>query len=130
MPVWRNERPDQSVRNGPGSIALTPVSACPDGFARPGARALLRMDFTLDGRNATWCVEPLLPVTPEPLAVLSGAWYAPADSGWGVMSHAFAGANGTSWVFRTVYFYDELGTARWAFAQARSIRRCSVVKPR
>jgi para-nitrobenzyl esterase len=100
-----------------GAIALTPVSACPDGLARPGARALLRMDFVLDGTAASWCVEPLLPSTPEPLALLSGAWFDPADPGWGVMSHAFTGGDGRSQIYRTVYFHDATGDPRWAFAQ-------------
>ncbi|HRA38000.1 MAG TPA: carboxylesterase family protein [Pseudomonadota bacterium] len=100
-----------------GQIRLTPVAACPDGQPRPGARALLRMDFTLDGRDASWCVEPLLPLPPDPHALLSGAWYDPADPGWGVMSHYFRGGDGASRVFRTVYFHDSAGAPRWAFAQ-------------
>ena len=102
-----------------GSMTLTPVTACPDGLPRPGAPALWRMDFTLDGMAASWCLEPLLPPVPDPLAVLSGAWYAPSDSGWGVMSHAFTAADGSHQVFRTVYFYDAAGNPRWAFASDR-----------
>jgi para-nitrobenzyl esterase len=100
------------VGGNAGTIALTPVATCPDGLARPGARALLRMDFTLDGTTASWCVEPLLPASPEPLAVLSGAWFDPAEPGWGVMSHAYEGQ-----VYRTIYFHDAAGDPRWAFAQ-------------
>jgi para-nitrobenzyl esterase len=109
----------QLVGSPAGSIALTPATGCPDGLPRAGARALWRMDFTLDGIPASWCIEPLLPVVPDPLAVLSGAWYSPADSGWGVMSHAFTAADGSHQVFRTVYFYDAAGNPRWAFAQDR-----------
>lgn len=108
--------PTGMVGSPAGSITLTPVSSCPDGFARPEARALLRMDFTLDGADATWCVEPLLPLARAPLAVLSGAWYAPDDSGWGVMTHQFPGANGTTQSFRIIYFHDAAGDPRWAFA--------------
>ena len=100
-----------------GAISLTPVASCPDGFARDGARALLRMDFTLDGAAATWCVEPLLPATEEPLAVLSGAWFDPAEPGWGVMTHAWTGGDGRAQLYRTVYFHDAAGDPRWAFAQ-------------
>lgn len=99
-----------------GSIALTPVSSCPDGLPRPEARALLRMDFTLNGLAATWCVEPLLPLARVPLAVVSGAWYAPADSGWGVMTHLFPGADGSTRSFRIIYYHDAAGNPRWAFA--------------
>ena len=112
-------RAQQGVISGSraGQIALAPVTQCPDGQPRPGARALLRMDFELDGRSATWCVEPLLPLPPDPHAVLSGVWYDPADPGWGVMSHYFRGADGSSQVFRIVYFHDAGGAPRWAFAQ-------------
>jgi para-nitrobenzyl esterase len=102
-----------------GSIALTPVASCSDNQPRPGARALWRMDFTLDGHAASWCLEPLLPAVADPLAVLSGAWYAPSDPGWGVMSHAFTAPDGSHQVFRTVYFHDAAGHPRWAFAQDR-----------
>ena len=120
-PLTRYRRAAGAVAgSSAGSISLTPVTACPDGIARTDARTLLRMDFTLDGREQTWCVEPLLPATPEPLAVLSGAWYSPADPGWGVMSHAFAGADGAAWLYRTMYFHDAAGNPRWAFAQDRA----------
>ena len=105
------------VGTNAGAISLTPVASCPDGFARDGARALLRMDFTLDGAAATWCVEPLLPATEEPLAVLSGAWFDPAEPGWGVMTHAWTGGDGRAQLYRTVYFHDAAGDPRWAFAQ-------------
>lgn len=99
-----------------GSISLTPVSACPDGIARPGARTLLRMDFVLDERPATWCVEPLLPTLRPPMALLSGAWYDPADPGWGLMTHAYSGSDGGTQTFRIVYFHDRAGRPRWAFS--------------
>jgi len=108
--------PNGMVGTPVGQIALTPVTSCPDGFARPDARALLRMDFTLDGRAATWCIEPLLPPTSAPMAVLSGSWYAPDDSGWGLMNHQFVGADGSAQSFRIIYFYDAAGDPRWAFA--------------
>lgn len=108
--------PGGMVGSVAGSIALTPVSSCPDGFPRPEARALLRMDFTLDGSAATWCVEPLLPLARPPLAVVSGAWYAPADSGWGVMTHLFPAADGSTRSFRIIYYHDAAGDPRWAFA--------------
>lgn len=99
-----------------GSVALTPVGECPDGLPRPEARALLRMDFSLDGRATTWCLEPLLPLARPPLALLSGSWYAPDDSGWGMMTHQFAAAEGTPQSFRIIYFHDSAGNPRWAFA--------------
>lgn len=99
-----------------GSISLTPVSACPDGFPRPGARALLRMDFVVDERPATWCMEPLLPSPRPPMALLSGAWYDPADPGWGLMTHAYSDANGVTQTFRIAYFHDRSGHPRWAFS--------------
>lgn len=103
-----------------GSIALTPVSSCPDGLPRPEARSLLRMDFVLDGAAYTWCLEPLLPIVRPPLALMSGSWYAPDDSGWGVMSHEFAAADGSTRSFRIIYFHDSAGNPRWAFASGSS----------
>lgn len=99
-----------------GQITLTEVSACPDGFERTGARRLLRMDFTIGNRSGVWCIEPLLPVERPPLAVLSGMWYAPADSGWGLTTHAYAGGDGVTRLFHTLYFHDGEGNPRWAFA--------------
>lgn len=101
-----------------GDIRFTPVSACPDGFARPGARALVRLDFVLDGRSATWCIEPLLPPAPPAMAVTNGAWYAPDDSGWGLMSHAYALPDGSTQAFRILYFHDQAGQPRWAYSYA------------
>lgn len=101
-----------------GNIRLTSVQTCPDGLPRPGARQLLRMDFVLDERAATWCVEPLLPVAQPSMAVLSGAWYAPIDPGWGLMTHAYTGANGVTQAFRIAYFHDRSGHPRWAFSIA------------
>lgn len=101
-----------------GSIALTPVSACPDGVPRPEARALLRMDFSLDGNAATWCVEPLLPLAPAPMALLSGAWYAPDDPGWGLMTHPYLAANGSAQSFNIIYYHDAAGDPRWAFSSS------------
>lgn len=99
-----------------GNISLTPVESCPDGQPRPGARALLRMDFVIDERPATWCVEPLLPTPRPPLAVLSGAWNDPGDPGWGLMTHAFSAADGSTQAFRIAYFHDRSGHPRWAFS--------------
>jgi para-nitrobenzyl esterase len=102
-----------------GAMTLTQVEQCPDGLPRAGAPELWRMDFMLDGAVASWCLEPLLPPVTDPLAVLSGLWYAPSDPGWGIASHAFAAGDGGHHVFRTVYFYDQAGNPRWAFAQDR-----------
>ena len=99
------------------SIALTPVSECPDGVARVGARALLRMDFALEGRPLVWCIEPLLPPTSVAETALSGAWYRPDEPGWGLFTHAWMGNNGSSLSYRTIYFHDADGDPRWAFAQ-------------
>ncbi len=101
-----------------GEIRFTPVTACPDGFAREGARALVRLDFVLDGRAATWCIEPLLPPAPPAMAVTNGAWYAPDDSGWGLMSHAYALPDGSTQAFRILYFHDQAGQPRWAYSYA------------
>lgn len=101
-----------------GEIRFTPVTACPDGFAREGARALVRLDFALDGRAATWCIEPLLPPSPPAMAVTNGAWYAPDDSGWGLMSHAYALPDGSTQAFRILYFHDQAGQPRWAYSYA------------
>ncbi len=104
-----------------GEIRFTPVTACPDGFARPGARALVRLDFLLDGRAATWCIEPLLPPAPPAMAVTNGAWYAPDDSGWGLMSHAYALPDGSTQAFRILYFHDQAGQPRWAYSYASGL---------
>lgn len=115
--LTRFERTPSGMIGSPaGAIALTEVNECPDGFARPGARRLLRMDFHIGERAATWCIEPLLPVDRPPLAVLSGVWYAPDDSGWGLTTHAFADAAGVTQRFQTLYFHDGAGHPRWAFA--------------
>lgn len=100
-----------------GEFTLTPVSSCSDGVARPGARALLEFEFQLDQFNSRWCLEPLLPANPDPHAVLSGAWYDPADPGWGLFAHHFPRANGSTETYRTLYFHDSDGEPRWAFAQ-------------
>ena len=99
------------------TIELTPVSECPDGIARDGARALLRMDFALEGRALVWCMEPLLPQAPVAASALSGAWYNPDEPGWGLFVHAWRSANGTEFSYRTIYFHDAEGDPRWAFAQ-------------
>jgi para-nitrobenzyl esterase len=108
--------PAGMVNSVVGDIALTPVSDCPDGLPRADARALLRMEFTVEGTASTWCLEPLLPLARPPLALLAGSWYAPDDPGWGVMSHDFVGADGTAQSFRIIYFHDSAGDPRWAFA--------------
>lgn len=105
-----------------GEIRFTPVTACPDGFAREGARALVRLDFVLDGRAATWCIEPLLPPSPPAMAVTNGAWYAPDDSGWGLMSHAYALPDGSTQAFRILYFHDQSGQPRWAYSYASGLQ--------
>lgn len=116
-PLTRYRNTAAGVVGSPaGAIALSEVSTCPDGFERPGARRLLRMDFNIGDRAAVWCIEPLLPLERPPLAVLSGMWYAPTDSGWGLTTHAFVGTNGLTRHFHTLYFYDGDGNPRWAFA--------------
>lgn len=99
-----------------GHIRLRPVSSCPDGWPRPEARALLQMDFDLDGNAATWCLEPLLPVAPAPLAVLTGAWYSSTDPGWGLMTHPYTAPDGSARSFNIIYYHDAAGDPRWAFA--------------
>jgi para-nitrobenzyl esterase len=110
------QTPGGIVGSEAGAIRLTPVASCPDGLPRPEARALLQMDFSIGDNEATWCVEPLLPESRPPMALLSGAWYAPDDSGWGLMTHAFSGADGGTQNFRILYFHDDAGDPRWAFA--------------
>ncbi len=100
-----------------GEFTLTPVSACSDGIARPGARALLEFEFQLDQFSGRWCMEPLLPAVPDPHAVLSGAWYDRTDPGWGLFAHHYPRADGSSETYRTLYFHGSDGEPRWAFAQ-------------
>ena len=99
-----------------GQISLTPTSSCADGLPREGAPSLLRMDFNIGNYAASWCLEPLLPPDRPAMDVLSGVWYAADDSGWGIATHAFRGANGVTTQFRLLYAYDGDGNPRWSFA--------------
>jgi para-nitrobenzyl esterase len=101
-----------------GQFSIRATSTCSDGIARPDALRLLAFDFSLDGREGRWCIEPLLSAD-DPHAVLNGAWFDPLDSGWGIFSHHYRGTNGSSETFRTVYYHDAAGAPRWAFAQDR-----------
>ncbi len=113
-----DRQPDGSLQSSvEATLTLTPVDSCPDGIARDGARALLRMDFALQGRALVWCMEPLLPPAPVASSALSGAWYDPNEPGWGLFVHAWETANGTELSYRTIYFHDAEGAPRWAFAQ-------------
>ncbi len=108
--------PGGMVGTPAGQIALTPVSVCPDGLPRPGARALLRMDFTLDGRQATWCLEPLLPRTRRRWRCYRAPGTRRTIRAWGLMTHQFIAADGSAQSFRIIYFHDAAGDPRWAFA--------------
>ncbi len=100
-----------------GQFTLTPVNACSDGIARPGARALLEFEFQLDHFSGRWCMEPLMPADRDPHAVLSGAWHDPSEPGWGLFVHHYPRPDGSTETFRTLYFHGSDGEPRWAFAQ-------------
>lgn len=100
-----------------GPYTLTSVDSCGDGLPRPGARALRRFRFQLQGVALDWCVEPLLPERVEALQVLDGAWYDPAEPGWGLLAHHYQRPDGRSESYRSLYFHDSQGRPRWAFAQ-------------
>lgn len=100
-----------------GAFSLDRVDSCSDGLPRPGARALRRFRFQLQGVALDWCVEPLLPERVDALQVLDGAWYDPSEPGWGVLAHHYQRPDGQSESYRSLYFHDSQGRPRWAFAQ-------------
>jgi para-nitrobenzyl esterase len=110
------QTPGGVIGSPAGQLSLTPASSCADGFPREGATALLRMRFSIGNYAADWCLEPLLPPAGPAIDVVSGIWYAPDDSGWGLSTHAFPGAGGVSQQFRLLYAYDGAGDPRWSFA--------------
>jgi para-nitrobenzyl esterase len=110
------QTPAGVVGSPAGQISLSPTNTCADGLPREGAETLLRMDFNIGSYAASWCLEPLLPPDRPAIDVVSGVWYAPDDSGWGIATHAFHGANQMTSQFRLLYAYDGDGNPRWSFA--------------
>ncbi|MGE4072494.1 MAG: carboxylesterase/lipase family protein [Lysobacterales bacterium] len=110
------QAPGGVVGSPAGQISLTPTTSCADGLPREGAQTLLRMDFNIGNYAASWCLEPLLPADGPAMDVVSGVWYAPDDSGWGIATRAFRGANNVTTQFRLLYAYDGDGNPRWSFA--------------
>lgn len=53
---------------------------------------------------------------PAPTPNRTGAWYNPAESGWGQVIHAFV-SGGTNYVFAVDYLYDGAGEPRWVLGQ-------------
>ena len=97
-----------------GNFSLAP--GCADAASRPSARNLQTLDFSIEGQQQRWCVETLLPASTEALSALDGAWYAPADPGWGLFSHFYPDSNGMQ-NYHSLYYHDASGQPRWSFAQ-------------
>ena len=101
-----------------GRFSLRQTEVCADALSRPGARALRQFEFELEGTAQVWCVEPLLPADSHPLQTVDGAWYDPAEPGWGLFAHHYLRPDLQVWTYRSLYFHDVDGRPRWAFAQS------------
>lgn len=100
-----------------GTFTLIPDPTCATFLPPPPARQRFRMEFTLDGASYRWCMETLLPAVQVPAVRLSGAWYDPADPGWGLFAHHYPRADGQVETYRTLYYHDAAGNPRWSFGQ-------------
>jgi para-nitrobenzyl esterase len=100
-----------------GQLSLEPLLGdCASLLPRPDSPQRLRLRFVLDGIARDWCVDPLLPERNVAMSALNGAWYDPADPGWGLFAYFYPG-NGTTQTYQTIYYHDASGQPRWAFTQ-------------
>jgi len=67
---------------------------------------------TRSGAESMQYLVPGAGVTPN----RTGAWYAPAESGWGQVLSQFPGDGGASTTFVVHYLYDAVGEPRWVLA--------------
>ncbi len=74
------------------------------------------MTWTLGNETRQWCMQPLVGTEGVALDV-SGVWFAPSDSGWGITVQSFPGAGGDG-IAIGVYYPDANGKGRWGVVQA------------
>lgn len=94
-------------------------AACNDGTERPaGLKAVMR--WNLGGQSGAWCMEQLVPQAQRPRPDLTGHWYGPSDSGWGLSLAHFNRPGGGQSVFGVIYYADATGAGRWGLTGADS----------
>ena len=78
----------------------------------------LFFEWSLDGEQGLWCVQPLLDPEERPAVDFSGLWYAgDSDVGWGTTFHFGGNEQGSVHVV-VVFFYGANGQPVWALGSS------------
>lgn len=80
---------------------------------RPSDESLGRMNWVLDTTVEEWCVQPITVDNSAVQTDISGIWFDPADTGWGITFVSFPGASGDG-LAAQIYYPDASGAGRWA----------------
>jgi para-nitrobenzyl esterase len=106
-----------------GEFSFSAVQTCADGLPRAGVAKLVAFRFEQPEGTGNWCLEEIAAEQSKlaSMSALEGAWHAPGDIGWSLMSHFFATQSAASpgtLAFHLLTFHDGAGMPRWAVANA------------
>jgi hypothetical protein len=77
---------------------------------------LALMNWTINGEERQWCMQPLVDPNAALALDLSSVWFDPADAGWGITVQSFPGSGGDG-IAIGVYYPDASGKGRWGVVQ-------------
>lgn len=106
----------EAIAGSGGTLSLdfaeeAALQAC--GPGRTSA-ATAQFQFDLDGHSDTWCLEPFRFGAEQAMPNLTGSWFDPDESGWGLTLQNEK--LGEEMILEAIlFFYDSVGEPRWVF---------------